>query len=37
MLDAGQIKGAALFLQGQTITIGRGFGHLHPITELENV
>jgi hypothetical protein len=37
MLDAGQITGAALFLQGQNITIGCGFGHTHPIAELENV
>jgi hypothetical protein len=37
LLDAGQITGAALFLQGQNITIGRGFGHTHPIAELENV
>ncbi len=36
-LDAGEIKGAALFLQGQNITIGQGFGQKHQLLELEDV
>lgn len=35
-LSAGQIKGAALFLQGRNITIGQGFGQVEQPSELEN-
>ncbi|MCZ4353924.1 UPF0280 family protein [Roseovarius aestuarii] len=36
-LNAHHIKGAALFLQGQTVTIGQGCGQQHQTPELENV
>lgn len=34
--EAGQIKGAALFLQGRSITIGQGFDRTEQPLELEN-
>ncbi|MBZ8117031.1 UPF0280 family protein [Roseovarius sp. LXJ103] len=37
MLFLDQIKGAALFLQGQNITVGQGFSQSQYITELEDV
>jgi hypothetical protein len=36
-LEAGEIKGVSMFLQGQNIIIGQGFGQKHQLLELEHV